>query len=297
MRMAESLLDELFAATHPGDAALIGDPVEHSLSPVMQNAAFQMWKKTYRDQNRPVPTYHKFRVRLEELPRAMELAKKHRLRGLNVTVPHKVAVLPLLTALDESARSVGAVNTVVVGSGGLKGFNTDGAGFKFALALELGFDPSGRTALVLGAGGTGVVIVHQLIQMGAAKIFWWNRSLEKMGKMPDPSGKVQKLSSVAEVLRASLEADLIVNATSVGLKPADGLPVLGLSFKEGQFVFDVIYHRTTAFMKEAVAQGARVSGGLPMLVYQGAESFKIWTGAPPPVDIMRMALIERMKNL
>lgn len=276
-------LNSEFSKAKKGDLGVIGDPIGHSLSPVMHNA---MLKR----RNSPA-VYHRFRVRPSELGKALALARKIGLGGLNVTLPHKERALQYLDRVDPFARSVGAVNTIVIGSRGLTGFNTDGVGFEKSLRHDLGFQPRRARVLVLGAGGTGQVIVRQLERMKVRKIEWWNRSGRKIrGRGP----RIKNVSFYPELNKMSLRADLIVNATSVGLKNTDGLPAPGVEFKKGQYVFDVVYHRTTAFMRKAKSRGAHVTGGLGMLVYQGAKAFEILTGLKSDPALMRRAL---MKNL
>jgi len=294
-------LEEVFLPTHPGDVGIFGDPIEHTLSPLMQNAAFKTWQLAFKDGKRAPALYHKFRVEPNQLKEAVALVKKHQLRGVNITIPHKVAVCHYLDALDPFAEKVGCVNTLVLQSGKLKGFNTDGDGFRLSLEQEFGPKEKIHTALVLGSGGTGRVIVQALLKMGK-KIGWWNRhflkieSLLKDKKNKEMLEHVTLIKSDKDLAAASAVADLVVNATPVGLSPEDGMPASSLHFREGQCVFDVIYHRETRFMQEAKAAGSRVCGGLSMLVHQGARSFELWTGAPAPREVMWKALLESFQQ-
>jgi len=293
-----SSLQEKFNQIKPGDVALIGDPIEHSLSPLMQNAAFQIWGGTFRDKNEPAPQYHKLHVPSKELETAISLVRDRRLRGINVTVPHKVSVCSLLDELDPFAKKIGAVNTIVVRDNRLKGFNTDGDGFRISFERDLDFDPKDKSFLVLGAGGTGRVIVYKLVELGA-KVFWWNRTKERLLGILEtdaPLKEAVKIADEKEIEKLSPQMDVLVNSTSVGLSPEDGLPVEGLKFQPHQVAFDVIYHRQTRFLQEANAAGARTVDGMGMLVNQGARSFEIWMGAPAPKEIMWHALTQSLKK-
>ncbi|MCB4756731.1 MAG: shikimate dehydrogenase [Elusimicrobia bacterium] len=292
-------LHKQFERARPGDVGIIGDPIAHTLSPVMQNAAFKVWRQSLMSRRGASPRYHAFRVIPEQLDEALALARRFKLRGLNVTIPHKVSACRVVDHLHPFAKRVGAINTITFGPTGAQGFNTDGVGFQAALRNDLGFDAAGKTALVLGAGGTGRVIVEKLLELKAGKIYWWNRSMERdRGPWEEESGVIIPLAGSIDrdIPKALKEADLVVNATSVGLSAGDGLPHPELKFYFGQAVFDVIYHRDTVFMKTAKAAGARVCGGLGMLLYQGVESFRLWTGTDAPVEVMRHALQEALSR-
>lgn len=294
-------LEELFARTRPGDAGIIGDPVEHSLSPAMHNAAFHAWWGDNAPHLDAAPVYHRFHVLPSQLRDAVFLMRKHQLRGLNVTVPHKATVCEFVDKIDLFAKRVEAVNTLILTPEGLKGHNTDAAGFGMAIERDLNFDPAGKTALVLGAGATGRVITYQLFDAGVTRVYFWNRNPARvMGAVQDdgsPYPNLIPLRDPEEARLAALDADLVVNATSVGLAERDGLPLEGMRFKKDQAVFDVIYHRDTEFMKKARKAGANVTGGFGMLLYQGAKSFELWAGAPAPVDAMRGALMQSLKEV
>lgn len=284
-------LENQFINVKPGDVGVIGDPIDHSLSPVIQNAAFHTWSGVFKEDGRRSPEYHTFHVRADELKKALELMQRYKMRGLNVTIPHKVSASRLMNKLDPLAQKVGAINTILLSEEGLVGYNTDGDGFGQAIHYDLDFLAEGKTVLVLGAGGTARVIVQKLLDVGAERIFLWNRSAERGADLVKAFNAPQ-LSHVAngKLSEVSNSADLIVNATSAGLSDKDELTVHDLSFHMGQCVFDVIYNRDTKLMTEARAAGARVSGGSKMLIYQGARSFEIWTGAPAPVEVMHVAL-------
>jgi shikimate dehydrogenase len=288
-------LEDQFDEVSPGDLGIIGDPVEHSLSPVMQNAGLKTWQNVFRDEGRSTPVYHRFLVKPDELSDAIRLARENKMKGLNVTIPHKVPACSLMDHLEPLAERVGAINTIAIEQDKLVGYNTDGIGFKWACETELGFQGFGHTVLLLGAGGTGRVLFYQLQAMGVSHIYWWNRDPQKVVRIKDATGvlettKVTHVRGENELKNAMHEAELIVNATGVGMKKGDGLPIPNLLFRKDQLAFDVVYNRDTAFLEQARAAGAMAVGGLGMLVFQGAQSFQIWTGAPAPLEIMRAAI-------
>ncbi len=279
-----------FNDARPGDFGIIGDPVAHSLSPAMQNAAITHWWRTQGRDPAAVPEYRLFPVSAAEVQQAISLVRERKLAGINVTVPHKIAVVPFLDDLHRFASRVGAVNTILNENGRLTGYNTDGLGFERAVTEDMAITPD--AALVLGAGATAQVIVNQLIAMDVEQIFWWNRTGDKVTDLIEKMPKGLNLRGVSadEIGDICRECDLMVNATSVGLHDTDGLPAPGLVFSGEQAAFDVVYHRSTAFLAAAEKAGAFVSGGLPMLLHQGAAAFEIWTGENAPVDLMRKAL-------
>ncbi len=217
--------------------------------------------------------------------------------GANVTIPHKEAILPMMDALDDVARTVGAVNTVINREGQLHGHNTDVEGFLRALRQDAGFDPGGRRALVAGAGGAGRAVVVALIQAAAASVTVINRSFSRATKLV---GELTPLAGDSELhalpdMYASWAAsaagcDLLVNCTSVGsagtLEETESPVPLDI-IHSGVLVYDLVYlPAETRLMSAARNRGARVLGGLPMLIYQGAASFQMWTGREAPIDIM-----------
>jgi shikimate dehydrogenase len=288
-------LENQFINVKPGDVGIIGDPIDHSLSPVIQNAAFHTWSGVFKEDGRRAPEYHTFQVHADELKEALDLMQRSKMRGLNVTIPHKVAAVPLVTRLDPLAAKVGAINTILSTEEGLIGYNTDGDGFAQALHYDLEFEAEQRTALVLGAGGTARVIIHKLLDIGIERVFMWNRSPEKAAALiKEYTGPVSLVAN-DKLAAVSNGADLIVNATSVGMKDGDGMPAPGLSFHIDQCVFDVIYNRDTKLLLDAREAGARVLGGMKMLIYQGARAFEIWTSAPAPVEVMHVALEKALR--
>lgn len=276
--------------------ALIGDPVEHTMSPVMHNTAFHKLGLDY--------LYIPFRVSAEALPQAVDGLRALNVRGFNVTIPHKVSVMPLLDELDPLAERIGAVNTVVNDDGKLRGYNTDTAGFLRAL-LECGVKPEGKKVVVLGAGGASRAISYILAENGA-QLTILNRKLEldwaeDIAKLiRDILGKeVKVLELLPDYLSNALKgADLLVNATSVGMSPnSEVSPVTAGLLNDKLAVFDVIYNPIkTLLLKEADEAGARTMGGIDMLAWQGALSFEKWTGRKAPVDLMRQEAVKMLEG-
>lgn len=266
-------------------AAVIGSPVRHSLSPAMHNAAFAQLDLDW--------TYVALEVRSGDVPAAMTGMRALGLAGLSVTIPHKAAVLSEVDEASDAAAAVGAANTVVpVGDGRLRGENTDVGGFLAALADE-GFDPAGRPCLVLGAGGAARAAVHALAGAGAAEVVVVNRSRERGEDTAALAGRAGRLGTVAD----AAGVDLVVNATPLGLAGSDPglLPLDPVHLGEGQLVVDLVPNpAVTPFMAAARAAGARVAGGLGMLVHQGALAFELWTGQPAPLGVMRRAALQAL---
>jgi shikimate dehydrogenase len=206
--------------------------------------------------------------------------------GVSVTIPHKTAALEAVEEVTDAARAVGAVNTVVPTAGGrLRGDNTDGAGFLASLADE-GFDPTGRVCVVLGAGGAARAVVHALARAGAAEIVVVNRTPARAELTAALAGAPGRVGSAADVRGA----DLVVNATPLGLAGSPDLPIDPELLGKGHLVVDLVPNpAVTPLMRAARERGAGVAGGLGMLVHQGALAFELWTGRPAPLEVMRAA--------
>lgn len=273
---------------------LIGDPVEHTMSPAMHNAAYRQVGLDY--------VYIPFRVRAEELGKAIDGMKAFNIRGLNVTIPHKVAVIPFLDKLDPLAEKIGAVNTIVNDNGVLTGYNTDATGFLRAL-LEKGIEPRGKKALILGAGGASRAVSLILADSGAERLIILNRSQE-LDWAYELAGNISQLynmdAKAGELNRESLDSvmeridiSILVNATSVGMMPdINNTPVDANLFRPGLVVFDVVYNPLrTRLLRDAEAAGAKTISGIEMLAWQGALAFEKWTGQEAPLDLMKMEAI------
>jgi len=264
---------------------IIGNPVEHSFSPVMHNAAFESLGLNC--------CYLPFRVESDKLPDALNGIRALNIRGANVTVPHKQAVIPLLDSIDKEAEFIGAVNTVKNDNGTLKGYNTDGRGFIESLKVA-GIETQSRKILVLGAGGASRAVSYYLSQT-ASELFIHNRNRSKgMDLVNDLKGLGGNVSFM-EDLRDASSAEILINATSLGLRPDDPLPVNPEILSPGQTVCDLIYWETP-LLAGARKRGCRTLDGMGMLLYQGVLAFRIWTGLTPPVDLLRKVLMEQVER-
>jgi shikimate dehydrogenase len=265
--------------------ALLGHPVAHSLSPALQQAALDALGIDVR--------YEAWDIAPEDLPMALERLRSAELLGANVTVPHKEAVLRLVDRLEPMAERVGAVNTIVQREGQLHATNTDVAGVRRALE---GVELQGASVVLVGAGGAARAIVIALMDAGAARLTIANRTEARAHPLADLArGRMQvevcALDASSELLRAAMQrATLVVQTTSLGMLHGPdeaATPVPSELFVSGQVAFDLVYNpERTPFLDAAERAGARTIGGLAMLVHQGAEAFRLWTGMDPPVEVM-----------
>ena len=263
-------------------AGIIGHPVAHSLSPVFQSAAFKECGLDVRYETWDTPA--------EALAGRVVSLRDPKYLGANVTIPHKVAVFPLLDELGGHAARVGAVNTIVNRNGRLFGFNTDGPGFVAALRNDLAFDSAGKTVLLLGAGGAARGIAFALAEARAEELVIVNRSLARAeGLAADVAATGTGVSAAASPPDLA-RFDCIVNCTSLGMHGGPGpaeLPCDLASARPGALAVDIVYAPArTPFLAAAALAGLRTLGGLPMLIYQGALAFELWTGVHAPVDVM-----------
>ncbi|WP_405296485.1 shikimate dehydrogenase [Methanobrevibacter sp.] len=265
---------------------LIGHPVEHSFSPPMHNAAFQALGMDY--------AYVAFDVDPSDLKLAIEGADALNIKGFNVTIPHKIEVMNYLNELDEVAGLIGAVNTIDFKN--LKGYNTDGIGAIKAIEEVTGV--CDKNVVVAGAGGASRAISFYLAKYGAESITILNRNVDKAKSL---AGDVLDSKLIGEVNSDSIlqiedclkDADILVDTTPLGMDPhIDDVPVATSDMMhEDLVVFDAVYNpNETVLLKEAIKAGAKPVYGIKMLLYQGAESFKIWTGQDAPIDVMEKAL-------
>ncbi|MCD4766214.1 MAG: shikimate dehydrogenase, partial [Methanosarcinales archaeon] len=266
--------------------AVFGDPVEHSLSPVMHNAAYKALGMDCE--------YHKFRVTPDDLEGAIKGARAMGFGGLNLTIPLKEKALGIVEP-DPMAQAIGAVNTIEFSGddiAGIIGHNTDGIGAVKALAAS-GVDIPGSRVLILGAGGAARAVAYQLAKDGA-RVTIANRTL---GKAQELAGNVRSVgdangTGLEELPGLTADADIIINTTSVGMHPdTDRTLVTADMMHAGQVIFDIVYSPlNTRLLLEAKKAGAVTIDGIRMLVLQGAESFRIWTGIEPPVGVMEQAV-------
>ena len=264
---------------------IIGDPVDHSLSPAMHNAAFKALNLNC--------VYIAFRVGKDELEAGLLSLRKTNIAGFNVTMPHKVAILPLLDELDETCTKIGAVNTVNNENGRLKGYNTDIHGFIEPIKRRK-ISLKEKTVLLMGAGGVARAVVTALVEEDITKIIIANRSLEKAKVLSDickNSNVNCELVSLDHVAKYTLDAHLIVNATPIGMKGEDSL-ITTEHISSDSVVYDLVYRpMETGLIQSAEEAGAIVIYGYEMLLEQGAKSFEIWTQMEAPRDVMKKMLV------
>jgi len=273
---------------------IIGDPVEHSMSPAMHNAAFRALGLDY--------AYLPFRVCREELQNAVAGLRALNVVGLNVTIPHKVAVMSFLDKLDPLAERIGAVNTIVNDDGVLTGYNTDAPGFLQTMRSK-NIEPEGKNIVILGAGGASKGISFILAGAGASLVIL-NRTRSRAEELAAQVSQIyqRQVEVVAlnkkNMARALDGADILVNTTSVGMVPGiEQTPVPAGLLKPRLVVFDIVYNPLeTRLLREAKAAGARTIDGLDMLVGQGALAFEKWTGQKAPLAVMKQAAVKALKN-
>ena len=272
---------------------VFGDPIEHSLSPAMHNAAFSALGMDC--------VYHAFKVKPEKLENAILGAEAMGFGGLNLTVPLKEAALKLdCIKPDPLAVEIGAVNTIVFRDGEILGYNTDGLGARQAL-LETAVEMGGSKVLIAGAGGAARAIAFQLAADGAGVIIA-NRTEARavelaedisVAKLP---GKV-KGKGLLELGTLIRETDILINTTTLGMHPHREASIAEAEDLHPDLtVFDIVYNPLeTRLLRDAKASGAKTVSGVLMLVYQGAEAFRLWTGVKPPVELMKKTVLEALK--
>lgn len=265
---------------------LIGDPVEHSISPIIHNEVFRALNLNY--------VYLAFKVPPENLVDAVKGLRALGVVGFNVTIPHKVSVMRYLDELSPEAEVVGSVNTVVNRGGRLVGYNTDYLGVMNTFK-SLGIRLEGMSVTVLGAGGASRAVVYALVLSGVERVFIVNRTLERAISLVSefsskfPNICLTPMSLTTENLREAIQkSHIIINTTSVGMYPrTEESLVPSELLRSDLVVMDVVYNPLeTKLLRDAKARGAKVIDGVGMLVYQAVASFKLWVGIDPPVDIM-----------
>lgn len=274
---------------HTQPFAVLGHPIGHTLSPVMHNASFATLGLD--------AIYLAFDVKPERLMTVLPAMRSMGFGGVNLTIPHKEVAFRGLEKLDESAKLLGAVNTVQFAGEGMVGHNTDGFGFLRALDEAFGRNTKDDAVFVLGSGGAGRAVALMAAQAGAREVTLADLDRARSERVAEeirghfPGVKVHVVATPVEQAAAARKADLVVQATPVGMKPTDLSLLPPEAFREGQRAFDLIYHvAETVFMKAARAGGAQACNGLGMLLHQGARAFHIWTGMEPAVAAMRQAL-------
>lgn len=262
-------------------AAVIGDPVRHSRSPQIHNAAFAAtgldWK------------FIAFEVPPGDAVAALDAMRVLRLGGLSVTMPHKAAVAQAADEVSDAVATLDAANCVVpLADGRLRAENTDVIGFLGGLTDDAGITPKDRKVVVLGAGGAARAVIHACHGAGAADIAVVNRSADRAVIAAELAAPTARVGTIADVAGA----DLVVNATPVGLNKDEGMPCAVELIESNQVVVDLIYSPLlTRWVAELRSRGIEAHNGLSMLVHQAAAAFELWTGVPAPIEVMREAAL------
>lgn len=270
---------------------IFGHPVGHSLSPAMHNGAFGALGID--------SVYLAFDISPEKIGPAADALRTLGIKGVNITIPHKESIIPHLDKISPDARLMGAVNTVKNDDGILSGYNTDVGGFLRAIKEDIDAKPLGSNVLLLGAGGASRAVLSAFCMNGAESVYIANRTYDKALKLGAEFKKQFKditiepvaLDDVKRINDILSEADILVNSTSAGMEGKEAVELPLESLKKTAAVYDLVYKpRETRLVKEARRLGHRASGGLSMLLYQGALSFEIWTGIEAPIRVMRKAI-------
>ncbi|HCV27079.1 MAG TPA: shikimate dehydrogenase [Dehalococcoidia bacterium] len=276
---------------------IFGYPLHHSMSPLFQQAALDALGIDAKFEGWP--------TKPEDFAAAVEGLRSDDCLGCCITQPHKEAALELVDELDPAAEAIGAINTIVSTTGRLKGYNTDAPGFIRGLRESVGFDPDGKSALVLGAGGAARGIVYALREAGVSRMAIANRTEERAQALARDMSRTRFRPDamslhIDQLANFAPYADLIVNATSMGMRGGEAdeeSPIQPELISGNAVCYDAVYvPPVTPFLEVAEEAGARVAGGLSMLIYQGAEGFKLWTGQDAPVAVMFDAIPPTMRG-
>ena len=267
-------------------AAVIGSPVTHSLSPLLHNAAFNSLGMDWE--------YAALEITENELDEVLAQMRSGNLGGLSVTMPFKTRVASLVDECTSTAEKLDAVNCVVVNERGLIGHNTDGDGFLNGLIHDAQFDPKGKKVTVIGAGGAARAVIEVLARSGAASIMVVNRTPAKAESAADLAGEVGSVGTLEDISGA----DLVVNATSIGMKDSQvDIPCSVDLLHPSQLIVDLIYHPLeTRWISLAKQKGIDSHNGVSMLLFQAAEAFTLWTGEEAPISIMQEAITQELEK-
>lgn len=272
---------------------VIGDPIEHSLSPLMHNAALKelCLEKEFH--------YGKLRIKTEELADFIESIRKGEIAGANITMPHKVNIIQYLDELTKEAELMGAVNMLYKKNGKVIGHNTDGLGCLNSLK-ENNVSVEGKKIVITGAGGAARAIAFTLALNDVHEIVILNRTMGKAEelarKVKEKTGAISKAGSLEKIKEELRDAKVLINCTSVGMKSEEGTLVTSEVLHPSLVVMDVVYNPLkTRLIEEAEEAGCKAINGASMLVHQGAIGFEIWTGKKPPIKVMQKALLEHLR--
>ncbi|NLW56424.1 MAG: shikimate dehydrogenase [Firmicutes bacterium] len=276
---------------------VFGDPVAHSLSPYFQNEAFQLLGIN--------GLYLKFRITAEQLPAALAAVRCLEFGGVNITIPHKEAVIPYLDRLEGDAKLTGSVNTILLRNNELIGYSTDGEGYLLSLHHQAGFNPKGKTVVLLGVGGAARALAFRLVQEEIAALYLVGRDRKKMGRLSQALREKTGFSAKSVLFGTdrlnmiAAQADLVVNTTPLGMYPrTELLPPFPLEeCPRDCLISDLVYHPlTTTFLRRAERLKLPTLGGLGMLVYQGILACQIWTGQTPPFSPLYQLLEDLLQQ-
>jgi len=262
---------------------IFGYPIEHTLSPLMHNSAFSELALDM--------CYIPFKVSPDDLPGAVQSIRSLNLAGVNITVPHKENVIPLLDKVDEEAAFIGAVNTITNHEGILTGYNTDGRGFMSSLAEE-DVSVDNKEVVIIGTGGAARAVSYYLSEK-ASKLLMFDIDRKKADTLVSDLGKIRNNVFVLDNPNDIGKPGILINATPLGLHAGDPLPVNEEFISSDMVVCDLIYRNTPLLIK-ASEKGAKTVNGSGMLLWQGVLAFELWTGVKPPVETMRHELLSRI---
>ena len=285
------------AINPPIRLGVLGDPVAHSLSPQIQNAALEACKIDMQ--------YGRFQISPTDLGEALKLIRALDFVGGNLTVPHKIAACAFVHEIEENAKRIGAINTIKMEKAKLRGYNTDGRGFARAIRQEFAVDLRDLRVMLLGAGGAARAIAFQCAKENCERLVIANRTVEKAKQLTEelrdyfagprvlgPVARLQAIPWEEPSIRFQIaHLDLIVNATPLGLNRSDLSPIPARLLAPHLMIYDTVYGDSrTGFVSAAVEAGARAANGLTMLLHQGALAFEIWFEREAPIEVMRQAL-------
>lgn len=284
---------------HTKITGIFGDPVEHTLSPAIHNAAFDSLGMDWAY----VP-FHVLGKPASHLKDAVAALRALNMAGVSVTIPHKEKVIQHLDDVDEAARHIGAVNTIVNRDGRLIGHNTDGAGYLLSLREETGFGVKGKSVVILGSGGAARAVIYSILAAGPASVIISNRTLKRADALADEFRERFKTVDIKTVElkddvieRRSSGADILVNTTSLGMSGFERLDIGVETLSPGAVVSDIVYSPIeTGLLKKAKARGLKTHTGIGMLVRQGALSFELWTGEKAPLEVMKKAALKALRS-
>ena len=272
--------------------AVLGDPISHSLSPAMHNAALQALIPNHPQLSQV--KYLRLHIKPDELAQTLEFLRSKNFIGLNLTVPHKIAALGLVKSLSPDAKKAESINTLVPTQDGWAGHTTDGQGFLEALTEYSGSGVAQKDVVILGAGGAARAIAATCLQSNCRSLLIANRDISKAKKLAEALNDPRASSAGLKEVSTIRSGSVIVNCTTLGLKPDDELPLAESLLKNAGFIFDTTYGaHQTSLIKAAKKLGVKSCDGRSMLRWQGALAFKLWTGITPPQEPMRTALGEK----